>query len=113
MSRNAALFLNDILERCSLVMEWTSAKTLDDFVADRMLSEAVIRCLEVIGEAVKGLPPDLTGRYPEVPWREIAGLRDVLIHAYFGLELEAVWEAAHDEIPVVFGQIIRVLEAEI
>ena len=95
-----------------MIAGWIRGSTFDEFDDNRMLSEAVIRCLEVIGEAVKMVPPDMRERHPRVPWRDIAGLRDVLIHAYFGLEMESVWEAAHDEIPGLLPQIREVIVME-
>lgn len=65
----------------------------------------LIRRLEVIGEAVKNVSDQLKKKYPEVPWREMAGMRDILIHEYFGVDLEEVWETATRDIPEVVNQI--------
>ena len=66
--------------------------TADEFAANSLLQDAVVRRLEVIGEAAKHVPQEVRARYPDIPWRTIAGLRDVLIHEYFGVILERVWE---------------------
>jgi uncharacterized protein with HEPN domain len=66
-----------------------------------MIQDAVIRNLEVIGEAVKHLPPDLRRRHPEVPWRSITALRNVLIHEYFGVDLEIVWRVVQRRLPAL------------
>jgi uncharacterized protein with HEPN domain len=69
------------------------------FLAETMVQDAVIRNLEVIGEAVKNLSSELRGRYPDVPWARIAGMRDVLIHGYFGVRIETVWAAVENRLP--------------
>jgi hypothetical protein len=82
MHRTALQLLDDILEAIDNIEEDTSEITYDDFVSDRRRRDAVIRNFEVIGEAIKNLPPDLRERYPNTDWRKIAGFRDVLTHVY-------------------------------
>jgi uncharacterized protein with HEPN domain len=72
--------------------------------------DAVIRQLEVIGEATKNLSPDLRSRHSDIPWRRIAGLRDVLIHDYMGVRLAAVWEVTQTDLPVLKKQIRNILQ---
>jgi uncharacterized protein with HEPN domain len=69
------------------------------FLADPMIQDAVIRNLEVIGEAAKGLSEDLRIANPDIPWKQIAGMRDVLIHHYFGVKLETVWQVVEEHLP--------------
>src|SRR3989304_2502329 len=71
----------------------------DRFLAEPIVQDAVIRNLEVIGEAVKSLSPELRAHRPEVPWTQIAGMRDVLIHQYFGVNLETVWNVVERRLP--------------
>ncbi len=75
--------------------------TYDDFAADTKTQDAVVRNLEILGEAVKNLPESFTAEYPEVPWRFIAGMRDKLIHHYFGVSLAIVWETVQSDIPAL------------
>jgi len=86
--------LNHILESAGLISEWVAGKTKDGFLANRMLQEACIRQLEIIGEAAKNISKQFKKRHPEIPWKEMAGMRDVLIHEYFGVDLDEVWETA-------------------
>lgn len=74
--------------------------------------DAVIRNFEVIGEAAKNIPKRIKNRYPEIPWKEAAGFRDVLIHNYFGIDIEAVWDTVHANIPVFKEQMMQVIRAE-
>ncbi len=94
MSRSPQLLLQDILESCERIEAYVSGYDLDRFSADSKTGDAVIRQFEIIGEAVKKLPAAVTEKAPEVQWRQIAGFRDILAHAYFAVELPIVWEAA-------------------
>jgi len=71
----------------------------EDFLDDRKTQDAVIRNIEIIGEATKNLSNDLQDSYSEIPWRDMAGMRDKLIHHYFGVDNRLVWSAAHKELP--------------
>jgi uncharacterized protein with HEPN domain len=97
IKRDIRDYLIDIRDSINDIKKFVEAMTYEDFVQDRKTSNAVIRSLEVIGEAAKKIPEDVRLNYPEVPWKEISGMRDKLIHEYFGVDLEIVWETVlHD-----------------
>lgn len=79
--------------------DFVSDCTFEDFVEDIKTQYAVIRALEIIGEAAKNVPEDIRQKYPAVPWKDLAGIRDKLIHAYFGVNLEVVWLSVKEGIP--------------
>lgn len=84
--------------------------TFDDFVADDRTNDAVVRNLQIIGEAVKQIPSDVRAKYPAVEWRKIAGLRDILAHAYFSLENETLWDVVQNKIPELSEQIQLIIQ---
>ncbi len=81
-----------------------------EFYEDSIVQDAVLRRLEIIGEAVKNVPDDFRAKYPDVPWRQIAGMRDVLIHAYFGVNLRRVWKVVKEDLPGLKLKILKILE---
>lgn len=99
MKRTPEILLGDILEAFELLQKYTRGLSYEDFRANTEKQDAVARRLEIIGEAVKRLPQELRDRYADVPWREIAGARDVLIHEHFRIDLELAWEMVRDEVP--------------
>lgn len=101
MSRNHKVYLEDILEAIRKIREFTDGLSLDGLSKDAKTLDAVIRNLEVIGEAVKCLPDDVRNRQPDVEWRKIAGLRDILIHEYFGINVEVVWDVLQHKLSTV------------
>ena len=98
MSRDYLLYLEDMREALDRIARYTHDLTPDEFAADEIRVDAVVRNLELLGEAVKHLPEDLRAQAPQVPWRQIAGLRDVLAHAYFSVNLTIVWDIVTNEI---------------
>jgi uncharacterized protein with HEPN domain len=98
MSRNLELYLNDILTACEKVLRYTQGIDFEQFVADDRTFDAVIRNLQIIGEAVKNIPADVRDRYPEIEWRKIAGLRDILAHTYFQIEDEIIWDVVQNKV---------------
>ena len=112
-ARNWSLFLQDMQLCCSKVLRYSQGPTRQQFIADEMLVDAVLRNLEVLGEAAKQIPPAVRERHPQLPWRRIAGLRDVLAHAYFGLEEDTIWQIVSESIPALADQLDQVVEPEL
>ena len=98
--KDPAVYLRHIRDAIARIGKYT-AQGRKAFFEDSMVQDAVIRNLEVIGEAVRGLPPELKHRHPEIPWRSITALRNVLIHEYFGVDLEIVWRVVQRRIPTL------------
>jgi uncharacterized protein with HEPN domain len=92
--RDWRLYADDIIEACGKVRRYVAGMTYEAFVADERTLDAVIWNIEVIGEAAKKLPDDVIAQAPEVEWRKIRGMRNVLAHAYFGLDTKVVWSTA-------------------
>ncbi|BBO18724.1 conserved hypothetical protein [Candidatus Brocadia pituitae] len=86
-------YLNDIMESISDIREFTKGMTVEDFAKDRKTIKAVIRSLEIIGEAVSKIPQHVRAKYPEISWQEIVGMRNKIIHEYFGIDLDIVWQS--------------------
>ena len=99
MPRDYRVFLQDVQEAIANITEFISGMTRDEFEKDRKTLHAVIRNLEVIGEAVKSVPVEIRLKYPQVPWSRIAGLRDILIHHYFQIDIEIVWDIVQNKLP--------------
>ena len=91
-------YLNDILENISDIREFTAALTRESFSNDKKTIKAVVRSLEVVGEAANKLPEHIRDRYPAVSWDEIIGMRNRLIHEYFGVDLDIVWQTIEEDL---------------
>jgi uncharacterized protein with HEPN domain len=102
--------LSDIQEAIRRIAIYTTGLTYDGFVADIKTQDAVIRNLEIIGEAAKNLSTDLCAQYPDMPWKGMAGVRDRLIHHYFGVNLDIVWRILVAELPAVGARIEEMIE---
>ena len=98
-SRDISAFIGHVVMAMRFVADFIDGMTLDDFLADRRTRDAVIRNCEVIGEAVKHIPDDFRAKHPDVDWQGLAGLRDVLIHQYFGVDYVTVWNIVSKECP--------------
>lgn len=110
MTREIILYLSDIIENMQDAEQFVAGKTYEQFRANKMAINAVLRSLEVIGEAVKQIPQDIQSRRPSVPWRSMARMRDRVIHMYFGIDYQRVWEAVTEAIPPVRPQIQSLLD---
>jgi uncharacterized protein with HEPN domain len=103
-------FLEDAMGAMERAERFVADMSYEDFIKDEKTVFAVLRAIEVIGEAVKHMPMDFRMKFPDIPWRDIAGMRDVLIHDYFAVDLETVWETIKTNIPKTKPFFIRVLK---
>jgi len=99
MTRDYTLYIKDIIFSIERIEEFTSGMNYEQFTADDKTCSAVIRKLEVIGEASKCLPESITGKYDEIPWKDMARMRDKIIHFYFGVDTEIVWNVIKKRLP--------------
>lgn len=110
--RNQKLYVYDILKAIDLIESFVSEMNFEDFKKDLKTQSAVIRQFEIIGEAVKKLDKNLTIKHPEVDWSAVAGMRDLLTHHYFGVDLDLVWESVTEDLPT-FKKTMKAIEKEV
>ena len=112
MNKNPDIYINHIIQSIELLDEYLLNVTQDEFNTSIKLQDLTCRRLEIIGEAVKNIPAEFKNRYPDVKWKSIAGLRDILIHQYFGIDLLLLWNVAKKDIPELKSKIIEIIIAE-
>ncbi len=99
MSRDEIMYLQDIAERCEKVLRFTADLTLSELIQDEKTYDAVIRNLEIIGEVAKHISQDIRKQLQGIEWRKIAGMRDMLAHAYFGIDNDILWDVVQNKVP--------------
>jgi len=102
-------YLNDIIETIEDIRTFTDDISYEKLENDKKTLYAVIRCLEVLGEAVKKIPNSIREEYPEIAWQEIAGMRDKLIHEYFGVDIEIVWDTIQEDLFPLKKAVTRII----
>ena len=107
MSREYRLFLEDMRTACEKIVRFSQGLTSAEFLADAKTHDAVMRNLEIIGEAAKHIPEEVRKRNPSVPWRKISGFRDVAAHEYFGIDVDVVWNLIIHEVPILLEELKR------
>ena len=108
MSRDEALYLEDLLVSAKKVLRYTERMDRESFAGDERTYDAVVRNLEVMGEAAKHVSEATRTKYTNIPWRNIAGLRDVVAHAYFGLDDDLLWDIIANHVPSVVAELERI-----
>ena len=108
--RPSLLYCQDILESGTAIQSYVQDITFDAFVQDRMRFSAVIREFEIIGEAVGKLPAKVKQSYPTIPWQDIKDFRSLLVHEYFGVDLEIVWNTIHQDLPSLMAAAQKMME---
>ena len=110
MSRAVRILLEDILESIELIQEYVRGLSASEFDLDSKSRDAVLLRLQIIGQAVKGLPPSFRSVHPEVSWREVAGTRDVIVHEYFRVDLSLVWDMITTDLPQLKADVVKILD---
>lgn len=105
MKKNDAVFLRHILDAIGQIETYTAGLSYRQFAANRLVQDGVVRQLEIIGEATRNLSDEFRAQHPDLPWQQIVGLRNRLIHAYFDINLGIIWDVAQADIPLLKGKV--------
>ena len=109
MKRNLP-FLKHILEEINFLLKETRGLDFDDFVSNELLKRSCTRSIEIIGEATKNLSPEIKEKYKDIDWKKMAGMRDKIIHYYFGVNWDIVWSVIQDNVPELKGKIEKIIK---
>jgi uncharacterized protein with HEPN domain len=112
-SRDPRLYIEDIRLSCQKIIRFTNGMSFKDFTTDDRTYDAVIRNLEIIGEAARNVPPEVKGQYPDIEWRATSALRNILAHEYFGILDEIIWDIVQNKVPsleMLAGKVLLDLE---
>lgn len=112
MSKEPIEFLQHIYDECAFLLSVNRNLSKDDFLNDETLKRAVVRSLEIIGEATKKIPADFKVKWDSIQWKNMAGMRDRLVHDYIGVNYSIVWDVLNNKIPELYKQIQEVLNRE-
>ncbi|MHA1239010.1 MAG: HepT-like ribonuclease domain-containing protein [Candidatus Odinarchaeia archaeon] len=112
MKKDDTVFLKHILDAINLIEEYLKDKKYNEFKNNRMLQDAIIREIEIIGEAASKISMELRNKYSDIPWRQIVGMRNKLIHGYFGIDLDAVWDTVIKDIPPLKRKLQEIIKIE-
>ena len=108
MTRDIRVYIEDIMDSITKIEQYTQCVNEQEFMTNTQLQDAVLRRLEIMGEAVKNIPQSFRDKYPHIPWKKIAGFRDVLIHEYFGVNMRRAWKVAKHDIFVLSDELRKV-----
>lgn len=115
MKRDYRLYLDDILEAIAKIEKYTGGTSLEYFRKDDKTVDAVIRNFTIIGEAAKHIPQNIKKKYPDIPWKEMAGMRDKLIHEYFGIKYDVLWKTIKERLPevrILLEEVLKDMDAK-
>lgn len=108
-NKEPVFFLRDIENSLIKILKYTTGITYQEFISNDMVKDAVERNFEIIGEAVKNLPEHYKNTYPHIPFKQIAGMRDKLIHDYFGVDYDIIWKTINDKLPNFYNEITNII----
>src|SRR3990167_5148439 len=106
--RDPRLYIDDILEATRKIEKYVKGLTFEELKENSLVVDGVVRNLEIVGEAAKNIPTAVKQEYPDIEWKKISGLRDILAHEYFGVDLEVVWDIVTEKIPALKKNIMRI-----
>jgi uncharacterized protein with HEPN domain len=109
MKRAHEDYLRDMLDNAEKALDFVSGMDYDEFFEDEKTSYAVVRALEVIGEAARRVPEDVRDAHPEFPWREVTAMRNKLMHEYFGANMKVVWRTVQEDLPIIIPALRKIL----
>ncbi|MEA1993647.1 MAG: DUF86 domain-containing protein [Euryarchaeota archaeon] len=112
MKKDDSVYLRHILDAITKIEEYTQGIKYKEFMEDNLIQDGVIRQIEIIGEATKRLSKEIRKRHPEIPWRDMTGMRDKLIHNYLGVDIDAVWDTVERDIPSLKTELRNLIKKE-
>ncbi|MBU1261026.1 MAG: DUF86 domain-containing protein [Planctomycetes bacterium] len=112
MSRHTELRLLDILDAIERIFSYAKGMSYKSFLADQKTQDAIVRNIEIIGEAARGIPKTFRADNPQIPWDEIIGMRNIIVHHYFGILIDVVWDIVKKELPKLKKQIKSIIKVD-